>query len=218
MANTPFTIKQEIFLEKNPEILVETYHLGAIESIFPSFLASAKDNIVGMASIRGRQKCISRLVLSTTSRVLIIEMSSARKNKDILREFLLDATIIKSAFEMDKLVAALHIDFVLHINNAKDLLSLSKSGRHSLDAFMGALGGETTLSKRAVINIFQLEERATIEPKAAALQAWAACRACTIPSVAFRLAKVDPINTTSIDLRVRYFIRIALSFGGLKYY
>ena len=164
MANTPFTIKQEIFLEKHPEILVETYHLGAIEFIFPSFLASAKDNIVGMASIRGRQKCISRLVLSTTSRVLIIEMSSARKNKNILRKFLLDATIIKSAFEMDKLAAALYLDFHFHITNAKDLLSLSvtNSGRHSLETFLRALGGETTLSKKAVINIVQHVERSPV--------------------------------------------------------
>jgi hypothetical protein len=204
MANTPFTIKQEIFLEKHPEILVESCHLGAIDSIFPAFLASVKDNIVGLASIHGRQKCITRLVVSTITRVLIIDISSTQKNMDMLRNFLLDATIIKSAFEMDKLAAALHIDFLLHITNAKDLLSLAKSSRHSLDAFMGALGGETTLSKRAVINIFQHEERATIEPKAAALQAWAACRACTIPFVACRLANVVPISTDSIDPRVRY--------------
>jgi hypothetical protein len=218
MANAPFTVQQEIFLEEHPQILVESCHLGAIKSILPAFLASVEDNIVGLASIHGRRKCISRLVLSTTTRVLIINMSSTQKNKDILRKFLLDATIIKSAFEMDKLAAALHIDFLLHINNAKDLLSVTKSGRHSLDAIMGALGGETTLSKQAVINIFQHEERATIEPKAAALQAWAACRACTIPFVARRLANVIPIYTTSIDPRVRYFTRITFSCGGLNYY
>ena len=222
MANTSFTIQQEIFLEEHPEILVESCHLGAIKSLLPGFLSSVKDNIVGMASIHGRRKCISRLVLSTRNRVLIIDMSSAhwQKNKDILRKFLLDKTIIKSAFEMDKLAAGLHIDFLLHINNAKDLLSLAvtKSGRHSLDAVMYALGGETTLSKRAVINIFEHEERATIEPKAAALQAWAACRACTIPFVACRLDNVIPIYTSSIDPRVRYFIRITFSFGGLKCY
>lgn len=204
MANAPFTIKQEIFLEELPEILVELCHLGAMKSIFPAFLASVKDDVVGMASIQGRRKCITGLVLSTITRVLIIDDFSTQKNKDMLRKFLLDATIIKSAFEMDKLAAALHIDFRLHINNAKDLLSVAKSGRHSLDAVMGALGGEATLSKRAVINIFQHEEKATIEPKVAALQAWAACRACTIPFVACRLANVVPISTASIDPRVGY--------------
>jgi hypothetical protein len=218
MADNTFTIQQDIFLAEHSEILVESCHLGAIKSILPAFLASVKDNIVGMASIHGRRKCISRLVLSTTTRVLIIDMSSPQKNKDILRKFLLDATVIKSAFEMDKLAAALHIDFLLDITNAKDLLSVTKSSRQSLDAVMGALGGETTLSKQAVINIFQHEERATIEPKAAALQAWAACRACTIPSVAPRLDKVLPIYTTSIDRHVRYFTHIAFSFVGLKCY
>jgi len=190
--------------------------LGAIHSILPAFLASVEDNIVGMASIHGRRKCISRLVLSTTTRVLIIDMSSPQKNKDILRKFLLDATVIKSAFEMDKLAAALHIDFLLDITNAKDLLSVTKASRQSLDAVMGALGGETTLSRQAVINIFQHEEKATIEPKAAALQAWAACRACTIPSISRRLAKVVPIYTTSIDPHVRYLTHITFLFGGLN--
>src|SRR5258708_608235 len=110
MANNTFTIQQDIFLAEHSEILVESCHLGAIKSILPAFLASVKDNIVGMASIHGRRKCISRLILSTTTRVLIIDMSSPQKNKDILRKFLLDATVIKSAFEMDKLAAALHID------------------------------------------------------------------------------------------------------------
>ena len=159
---------------------------------------------------------MSRLVLSTTTRVLIIDMSSTQKNMDTLSKFLLDTTIMKSAFEMDKLAAALHIDFLLDIANAKDLLSVTKSGRHSLDAVMGALGGATTLSKQAVINIFQHEERATIEPKSAALQAWAACRACTIPFVAPRLDKVLPIYTTSIDRHVRYFTHISSSFGHFK--
>ena len=218
MANARFTIKQEIFLEQHPEILVESCNLGAIKSIFPAFLASAKDNIVGMASIQGRKKCITRFVLATTTRVLIIDQFSTQKNKDLLRKFLLDATIIKSAFKMDKLAAALHLDLLLHVNNAKDLLSVAKSGRHSLEAFMAALGGEATLSKRAVANIVQHEERATIEPKAAALQAWAACRACTIPFVACRLAAVVPISTASIDPRVGYSLASHSRFGGLKYY
>ena len=218
MANNTFTIQQDIFLAEHSQILVNSCHLGALKSTLPAFLASVEDNIVGMASINGRRKCISRLVLSTTTRVLIVDMSSPQKNKDILRKFLLDATVIKSAFEMDKLAAALHIDFLLDITNAKDLLSVSKSSRQSLDAVMGALGGETTLSKQAVINIFQHEERATIEPKAAALQAWAACRACTIPFVAPRLDKVLPIYTTSIDRHVRYFTHITFAFGGLKCY
>ena len=77
------------------------------------------------------------------TRVLIIDMSSTQKNKDMLKKFLLDPAIVKSAFEMDKLTAALHIDFLLDISNAKDLLSVTKSSRQSLDAVMGALGGET---------------------------------------------------------------------------
>ena len=117
---------------------------------------------------------------------------------------------------MDKLAAGLHFDYFLNINNAKDLLSVTNSSRHSLEAIMGALGGETTLSKRAVIKIFQHKESAAIELKAAALQAWAACRACTAPSVAPCLDGVVSIYTTSIDPRVRYFTRITFSFGGLK--
>ena len=213
MVKTPFTIQQNIFLDEHPEILVESCHLGAIKSVLPVFLASVEDNIVGLASIHGRRKCMSCLVLSTMTRVLIVDMSSTQKNKDTLEKFLLDPGIIKSAFEMDKLTAALHIDFLLDISNAKDLLSVTKSSRQSLDAVMGALGGETTLSKQAVINIFKNEERVTIEPKVAALQAWAACRACTIPFVASRLANVVPIYTTSIDPRVRYFAHHILVFS-----
>ncbi|KIM39942.1 hypothetical protein M413DRAFT_188097 [Hebeloma cylindrosporum] len=206
MASTPFTIKQNIFLHEHREILVESCDLGAIKSFLPTFLASVEDNIVGLASINGPKKRMSRLILSTMTRVLIINMSSTQKNKGILRKFLLNAAIIKSAFEADKLAAALHLDFQLHITNAKDLLSVSESDRDSLDAFMGALGGETTLSKQAVLNIFQHEERATVEPTAAALQAWAACRACTVPSVAPRVKNVFAICTRSIDRQVRYFI------------
>jgi len=131
-----------------------------------------------------------------------------------LGKFLLDTTIMKSAFEMDKISAALNLDLHLDINNAKDLLSTTKASRQSLQAIMGALGGETMLIRQAVKNLFNNEGHTKDKPRIAALQAWAACRASTLPNVVRRLAQVVTINTATLEPQVGDFPACLAALGS----
>jgi regulator of nonsense transcripts 1 len=134
--------------------------------------------------------------------------------KNAFDEFLLNPTIMKSAFEMDKIAAALNLDFGLDINNAKDLLSTVNASRDSLQAIMGALGGETTLVEPAVKRLFNNERRSKDSLRIAALQAWAACRASTLPDVVPRLARVKTINTATLERQVGDFSASLATLGS----
>jgi len=161
-------------------------------------------------------KCrLSKLAMATASQVLLITLlpkaaaSSKRSKKNPVRlaleNILSNSDITAYVFKMDYVAAALYFDHGIHLAAGKRLLSLS--AKKQLDGLMTALGGETTLNKPNVVNLFQSEESSSNEPKTTALQAWAAYQvATTVPQTCQRVLGLPVINTLNINKSVLIFI------------
>jgi len=90
--------------------------------------------------------------------------------------------------------AALFLDHNLRITGSVDLSS-STSTRRSENALMNALGGEIFLHKGNVVNLFKHEEASMTPVRDTALQAWAAGRAGSLPSMHKILSDIPRIDT-----------------------
>jgi hypothetical protein len=216
MAYQTFDILQNIFKQKHPlihVISVDDNVLIADPQILWNFLSTADAEVIGLAPVYGAKCVLSSLAFSTLSQVLVVRFSSAKpkgkKKKKANKttphltpgKSLLQDNILchpdrqKYAFRMDKLSASLFLDLNLRMTRGIDLISSSGSGRKSVAAKMNALGGETTLHKSQTIALFKHEETATTPIQDVALQAWAACRAGSLPSLTKALSKLPRIDT-----------------------
>ncbi|KAG2367902.1 hypothetical protein BDR07DRAFT_1250256, partial [Suillus spraguei] len=74
-------------------------------------------------------------------------------------------------YRIDRIALALFQDLSLRINGAVDVLSVSTSGRRSIQAIMNALGGEVLLQRDNVKTLFDHRE-GDAASKDVALQAW----------------------------------------------
>ncbi|KAJ7928927.1 P-loop containing nucleoside triphosphate hydrolase protein [Mycena leptocephala] len=111
---------------------------------------------------------------------------------------------------MDLVAASLCLDHELRIGRAVDLLSAALEFRDSVAARMSVLGGEAGLNKGHLINLFRHDENSSSPVSHLALQAWAAWRAGTLPSMAQRLAKVPRIDTRAFcETRLRVLAKLA---------
>ncbi|KAI9574025.1 P-loop containing nucleoside triphosphate hydrolase protein [Boletus coccyginus] len=113
---------------------------------------------------------------------------------------LLNPKFQKYAFKMDQLAVALYLDLLVHINDAVDMLSVTtEHSRQSLAALVDAMGGEAILHKKNVQSLFfDASESPTVDAATGvALEAWAACRAATLPHMSSRFAFLPRINTNA---------------------
>jgi regulator of nonsense transcripts 1 len=226
MANQTFDVSQDIFKQGHPPIRVVSVDENALipnPHILGDFLSTAGDGVIGLAPVYGTKCSLTTLAFSTLSNVLLIRLSSAKPKGKKKRKtnaatphltpgrMLLRDNILchperqKFAFRMDRLSASLFLDQNMRIGGGVDLLSSSspKSARRSLDAVMTALGGEVTLHKANMVALFKHEETATTPTRDVALQAWAACRAGSLQSLAKTLSKIPRIDTQVFGAQVR---------------
>jgi hypothetical protein len=96
--------------------------------------------------------------------------------------------------------AALFLDHNLRITGSVDLSS-STSTRRSENALMNALG-EIFLHKGNVVNLLKHEEASTTPVRDTALQAWAAGRAGSLPSMHKILSDIPRIDTKAFGAQV----------------
>jgi len=227
MGDRPFDLHQNIFKDHHSTVRVIPCHENTLdEKILGSFLSTATDDNIGVAAAYGAKCALGMLAFASFSQVLLVRLSSSKlkthgKNKQssIARKLLRDSVLChpdlaKFAFRMDRLAVALYLDLSLRITSGVDLLSVAKADRQSLEAVMHCLGGETTLHKANVINLFKQDEKIST-PRDVALQAWAAYRAATLAKMASKLAMVPRITTgtESFDPKVRYFRVVLLSYA-----
>ncbi|KII85038.1 hypothetical protein PLICRDRAFT_116758 [Plicaturopsis crispa FD-325 SS-3] len=203
----PFNITQDIFLERHPTVRVYPYQeVQLTQKIVSDFALTAVDGIIGVAPAYGAKCALVALALATSTTVLTVRFpqtkgTPSRKNKPNSGRALVGDSILchadykKFAFKADKVAASLYLDLGQRITDAVDLFSVSTADRQSLDAIMAALGGETTLNKPSTIQLFKHEESDKAPTATIAMQAWAAWRAATLPSLAKRLARIPRINT-----------------------
>lgn len=227
MADTSFTIQQNIFKNPYPPISVISLDESKLVSsphILQQLLATVDSGgVIGLAPVYSAKCTLVTLAFSTLLQCIIVRLSShkGKKNKrtpnlktpQYTRGRVLLANNIlchperrKYAFRMERLSAALYLDQNMRITDGVDLLSTSKAGRRSLDAVMAALGGEAMLHKSNMVALFEHEETIRTSSRDVALQAWAACRAANLPSLTRILSRIPRIDTLSMDEEVCLFL------------
>ncbi|KAF8440439.1 hypothetical protein L210DRAFT_2155711 [Boletus edulis BED1] len=230
-----FTITQNLFCNDSTVITVVKCDDDALKMHHLQPLLDAKDRVLGVAATYGKQCQLSSIAFSTLSRVLVVNIPARHvpqpkgdakqqqvaKSRGLIQDYLLvNPKFQKHAFKMDQFATALHLDLSIRVNDAVDMLSVAVgSGRESLEALMNTMGGETQLYKANVLSLFFGTSKSPTADAAAgvALQAWAACRAATLPHMSSRFESLPRIDTlTFTDARLNALASIfpkCRSFG-----
>ena len=151
------------------------------------------------------------LALATSQDALLIRIASGtatsrnRWNRDLLsRWILLNPSVQKIAFNLDRLALALHCDMNLKINNSVDLLS-ETDDRTSLRPVISVLAGRGALHIPKVHDIFQNEKYNVERKDYAVFRAWSAWHVACERSTNRMMA--EKINTSMLQNQVRcYYI------------
>jgi len=214
-----FTIDQDIYKELYPPICVTEIQESRISSsTIDNFIRSVDGGAVGLAPTYGSKCALRTLAIASLSEVMIVKIgalkpssrtrhpkkrSSASLSQNHLRDKILCCPGISShAFRMDEVAGALFRDAGLRLNSAVDLLSASNGDRNALESLMISLGGESVLNKTQVIRLFRDNESMKTSSTSTALQAWAACRAATLPSMIQQVSWIPKINTDLFPRKV----------------
>ncbi|KAJ3515427.1 hypothetical protein NLJ89_g1766 [Agrocybe chaxingu] len=194
-------ITQKIFkADSSAAFALKTCSEDDLASHLPTFKATICDGVVGLAPVYRADFSLKSLAIAKENQ------PNGRIPRDALCNFLCDATISKVAFQMDRLVSSLFLNYSLFVVGGKDLLSLSGDERHSIQSLMNCLGGELTLHKQHVVQLFAREESAGTKPETTALQAWSAGHAAVVPHVNRKFEKIPSINTEAIEEHILMII------------
>ncbi|KAF8554479.1 hypothetical protein OG21DRAFT_1066024 [Imleria badia] len=179
-------------------------------------LLDATDNVLGVSATYGKRCRLSSIAFSTLSQVLVVNIPARHasqpkqdtkqqrvaKSRGLIEDhLLLNPKFQKYAFKMDQFAVALYLDLSVSINDAVDMLSVVNGSRQSLQALMDAMGGETNLHKKNVESVFfNTSKSPTVDAAAnVALEAWAACRAATLPHISSQFASCRRIDTVAFS-------------------
>ena len=211
-----FTVQQNIFwnVYRRPITVIACHEQNLTLEVLGNFLKLGEAGHIGLAPVHDGKRCLSKLAMATDTQVLLITLlpkaaTSSRKSKKIPARIALESIFSNKditfyAFKMDYVAGALYLDHGIHLQAGKHLPSVSN--KKQLDGLMEALGGEMTLNKRNVIDLFRNEASSSNEAKTTALQAWAAYQAATMPHTSQRVCQLPNINTLSIAKPVLFFI------------
>lgn len=197
-----FDLSQDVFLTHNSTIAVGVYRPRDLKpDVVKDFIASVEETgHIGLAAIYNKNSILAHLMVATNAQVLmLVNLRDHRTVKSrpkrpsgwqLLKDTILSNEYPKYAFHMVKLALALHHDHGLRISRGVDLLSLHPN-RHSVDAFLEALGGKSygehisPDSARTLLQNLEEGQRLSIEgaDRLLAMEAWAACHAASLPHV-----------------------------------
>lgn len=181
-ARSITTVRQTFYNAPSSPITLEHVPLASLtaESISDLTTSLGGGKRLGVAASYG-DKCFPvALAFSTRTRILLITLDiasrSAKRQKQILKNGLLcDGSLEKHGFFMERLAAALYLDFGLCIQNAFDITS-GGDNRGSLATYKNVLRGTGSggpLNESVVERIF-FEKPFTLSQKNDfALRAWA---------------------------------------------
>ncbi|KIO15257.1 hypothetical protein M404DRAFT_211644, partial [Pisolithus tinctorius Marx 270] len=209
------TVTPRLFRDDSSQIVFETSSEDSLDARHLRSLLSTvmSEGAIGI-SASYRDNCqISAIAFSSQSRALVVHLTSGdlslgrndRKRNRIIQgrnllqqQILCNANYQKYAFRMDRIAIALYLDMALCIDGAVDMLSVSLSGRRSLQALVNAMGGESTLEKPNVKALFFDNESRSVSDSDLAQQAWAACQAAVLPRMASHFQALRRIRTNTI--------------------
>lgn len=226
LTDMSLTVTQSLYLENFAAITVVKCNDDAVSMhhLQPLLDTALVDRVLGVSATFGQNCQLSSIAFSTLSRALVVNISerhtSPAVNKRIARNrtliqdrLLLNPDFRKYAFWMDQIAVALFQDLSIRIRDAVDMMSVSTTdNRHSLQALMNTMGGETVLDKKNVQSLFFNTELSTMDTTARALKAWAAYRAATHRHVSSRFASLPRIDTEAFPRTVRCFARLSVAF------
>ncbi|KAG1739216.1 P-loop containing nucleoside triphosphate hydrolase protein [Suillus paluster] len=230
MPHTIFTLQQNVYNADHDPIVVEDVDEHSVSlPALRRFINSTQGRAVGVAATYRTDCTISCLAFATLTRALVVHFFPSKKSNPqwkkkkaqeeqppvsrgrtlIQDQILCDAVIKLYGYRIDRIALGLFLDLSLRINAAVDILSVSKSNRRSLQAIMNALGGETLLQKANVKSLFDHRE-GDVATNDAVLQAWAACRAATLPHMTLGYAALSRIATDIMpDLHLSALAKIS---------
>ncbi|KAI9574020.1 P-loop containing nucleoside triphosphate hydrolase protein [Boletus coccyginus] len=215
-----FTVSRNLFTNYSAVVTVVKCDHDAVTIQHLQPLLDATDRVLGVSATYGQTCQLSSIAFSTLSRAVVVNFpahhpsqpnQNARKrriarSKSLIQDhLLLNPKFQKHAFKMDQLAIALYLDLSLRINDAVDMLSVTiKHSRQSLAALMDAMGGEAILHKKNVQSLFfGTPESPTVDvATGVALEAWAACRAATLPHMSSCFASLPRIDTKAFPKAV----------------
>jgi hypothetical protein len=210
MPANPFTIVQDIFRDDNSPVEIEQVHINDLTPSIVEKLNVAHAGFIGLAPAYDSRCSLVSIALGSKSYSLTIRLGSRKpmkkSSREILNALLCDNARRKVAFKMDGIAIGLYLDYGLYVTRGIDLFSLSNGTRGSIECIMNAVGGELNVHRVAVIKLFEGEQSET-NPRKLAMQAWVACRAGSLPSLASEISVVQEIDTTKIntDVCIRTF-------------
>ena len=224
--NMSFTVTQSLYPKIFTTIIVVKCSDDAVsmQHIQPLLDTALADRALGISATFAENCRLSSITFSTLSRALVVNISerhtspavnkhTARNRTLIQDRLLLNPDFRKYAFWMDRIAVALFQDLSIRIRDAVDMMSVSTTdNRHSLQALMNTMGGETVLDKKNVQSLFFNTELSTMDTTARALKAWAAYRAATLPHMSSRFASLPRIDTEAFPRTVRCFARLTVTF------
>ncbi|KAI6042874.1 P-loop containing nucleoside triphosphate hydrolase protein [Pisolithus marmoratus] len=215
MSSALSTVTPKLFRDCSSQIVFETSSDDSLDARhLRSFLSTAvAEGAIGISASYQENCQLSAIAFSSTSRALVVHLTSGdlslcsneSKRKRIIQgrsllqeRILCNAKYQKYTFKMDRIAIALYLDVALRIDDAVDMLSVSLGNRRSLQALLDALGGELTLYKSDVKALFFSNESHPVSDSDLVQQAWAACRASTLPHMAMRFRALGRIRTNAI--------------------
>jgi hypothetical protein len=207
MVAKPFTIVQDIFKNDNTLVEIQEVDIDNVTLSMIEKLVEEQAAFIGLAPVYNSRCALVSIALASKSHSLIVRLGSRKhmkkSSREILNALLCDKMHRNVAFEMDSIAIALYLDCGLHITRGLDLLSVSRGTRGSIASILSVLGGELNVHKKAVMKLFEHEVSGTApRNKELAMQAWAACHAGSLPSLASRMGTIREIDTSNINKEV----------------
>ena len=188
-------------LYKTPHPVIHTVKLDDEKRLARQHLKGFLNNShIGLAADY-KSGHLVHLALATSQDALLVriasgtDMSRQRLNCGLLGKLiLLNPSVQKIAFNLDRLALALHCDMNLKINNGVDVLTLSPEAddRTSLHAVVSVLGDRDALHIPKVGDIFQNEKDNAERKDYAVIRAWSAWHvACLMSTERMTVKKID---------------------------
>lgn len=205
MPERAYTLRPSLFSTSWLISITEIHENDLTEAILDSFVNTADDLFIGVATIHGQRSVLKDLALSTRSSVLVIRLGSKanrRRNgvpRPLETRILCNIGLKKLSFNAERASTALYLDHGLLINGLIDVQSLGTKTRWSVDALLGAFR-DANVNRENLLQAFNDQEKSNVEERRVALRAWATWRTTRSE----RIEAVGSINTDSMPSSVGY--------------
>lgn len=204
MSERTYTLRPSLFSISWLISITEIHEHDLTDAILDSFIDTADDSFIGVATIHAQKSVLKDLALSTRSSVLVVRLGSKTNHRNkvprpLETRILCNIALKKLAFDAERASTALFLDHGLLINGLIDVQSLNTKTRWSVDALLHAFR-DANPNRKDLLQAFNDQEKSNAEERRVALRAWATWRTTRSE----RMEVVGSINTDSLPYSVGY--------------